>query len=454
MPYVASNFIGTYAPTSKTLRIMRDGKVAFSINVCNYQKAAVSSNTILISLEDSTKEYLVDFSTEQEAKSALALFKLAIDTLRPNCESTVTYQPPTADTPIPVTYLQYKTLQAASQLVTFQWYDVVDTTGLVVTAGSTMRLLATSTNDNHPSGYVLSLDKAKISIDTSTDLVLYYEETTKKLTLINSNPLQQTVNAASRNMLVKNLSRLTATNCTNIEVEGESIVAATSCNYLKVGNQSNITIASANNVQIDNIQQDLTGLGFNLSNVIINQTTSIGKIGDGIISAAKTLQAYFDTVDQQIVLNTDNNAFTVTLENKIPLANAEFFIKITGTGTGNEVTINNKNSTLLYKLTDAHKDYWVKFRYIKSTGFFEFVRVDYGEGLNGVSYFPSPVTDNQTIFVLPIPAIIPSKLQMFINGQKKNFGLDYTYTSGSQTVTYTNSDFTIASTDTIEFIIF
>ena len=455
MPYVASNFIGAYAPTSKTLRIMKDGKVSFSINICNYQKSSVSGNYLYISLEDATKEYALEFADNADATSALVSFKQAVDTLRPNCEATITFQPPSADTPIPITYLQYKSSQTSGTLVTFQWYDVTDTTGLIITAGSVMRLLATSTTDSHPSGYVLSIDKARISIDTVNDTVLYYEEPTKKLVLVNSNPIQQgAIGSTCRDMIVKNKSRLTATSSSVIEVSDESIVTCTSSTHLRVKNNSNVQITNATYVELDNIQQNLTTLGFNLSNVKIDQTTSIGKVGQGTITGAKTCQAYNDFVDQVITLNTDANAFTVTLQNKITQANAEFRIKYKGTGTGNVITINNHNATLLYKINDTHKDYFVVFRYIISTGLFEFVRVEYGEGMNGVPYFPTPITNGQTQFPLPIPALVPTKLQMSVNGQEMYFGQNFTYSSGDQQVTFLEADFELSSTDVVKFVIF
>lgn len=84
--YSSSNFIAPYLLTSKTVRILYpNGKVSFTIMVCNYQKSSVSGSTLNIVLEDSVKEYKLQFSTPGEAMVALVTLKQAIDLLKPNC---------------------------------------------------------------------------------------------------------------------------------------------------------------------------------------------------------------------------------------------------------------------------------------------------------------------------------------------------------------------------------
>lgn len=86
--YSSSNFIAPYLTTSKTVRILYpNGKVSFTIIICNYQKSSVSGSTLNIVLEDSTKEYKLQFPSPGEAMVALVTLKQAIDTLKPNCAS-------------------------------------------------------------------------------------------------------------------------------------------------------------------------------------------------------------------------------------------------------------------------------------------------------------------------------------------------------------------------------
>ena len=84
--YNVNNFLDSYSSTSRTVRILHpNGKVSFTLMVCNYQKSSVSGNTLNIVLEDNTKEYKLSFNSSSEAKSALSLLKQAIDILKPNC---------------------------------------------------------------------------------------------------------------------------------------------------------------------------------------------------------------------------------------------------------------------------------------------------------------------------------------------------------------------------------
>src|SRR6185369_11964400 len=161
--YSSFNFIGTYTSTAKTIRILDiNSNIVFTIGVCNYQKSSVSGSNLNIVLEDNAKQYTLDFSSPTEARQALLLFKNAVDTLRPNCfQSPVIGGDPTIV--LPITYLQYKTLQSGGTLVPVQWYDVTDTTGLVVTTGFVIRLLAINESDLHPSGYLLTAKHQKIS---------------------------------------------------------------------------------------------------------------------------------------------------------------------------------------------------------------------------------------------------------------------------------------------------
>ena len=455
MPYFSSTFIASYVSTAKTIRILNsNGQIVFTIAVCNYQKSSVNGNNLNIVLEDNVQEYSLDFSSNTEAKQAMLLFKQAVDTLRLNCIQASGGGTVPSITPIPISYIQYKSLQSTNNLIAFQWYDVTDTTGILLSSGTTIRLQALTTDDAHPQGELLTVSQGRISIDCITDDVLYYEKPDNKVILLNSKVSDQNIDSSSNNIIVKNKSKLTCSNSQIIEIDTGAIVNLTGCNNIKISN-STITISNANNLVIDDLVQNFTGFSFNLSNVSINPYDTFGKAGQTTINSNKTLEAYYDTIDQVFNITNSNNNMTLLLENKIPLANSDFRIKyFTVIGTGNIIAVKNTNNVTIFTITDAQMGSWIKFRWNKNTLQYEFVSIEYSYGLKGTPYLVNPVTDNQILFPLPIPSAIPTNIEMYINGQKRLYGLDFTYSSGSQSITYTNRDFPINSTDEVEFIIY
>jgi hypothetical protein len=399
-------------------------------------------------------EYVLDFTSITEAKQAMILFKNAVDALRLNCVAPSGGGVLPVITPIPISYAQYKTLQQASNLIAFQWYDVTDVAGVLFPSGTTIRLQPITTDDFHPTGWLLNVSKAKASIDSQTDDVLYYEKPDNRIVLLNAKPSQQIIDPTCNNILVKNKSTLIAVNSTVVEIDSKSIVNLNGCNNIKVSN-STITLLNSNNIVIDDMIQDFSTIGFNLIDVTINPYDSIGKRGRANITANKTLEAYLDTTEQVFAVTTNNNSFVVVLENKIPTANSDFRIKyFTTSNTGNVIAVKNIDNSTIFTITDNQIGEWVTFRWNKVTSIYEFVSVDYGGGLSGIPYLVASPTNNQTSFPLPIPAAAPTKMEMFINGQKKLYGLDFSYSSSTQSVTYTNRDFNIGTTDEIEFVIY
>lgn len=455
MSYVSSTFIGSYTSSSKTIRIINSvGQIVFTINACNYQKSSVNSNNLNIILEDNTVEYVLDFASVSDAKQGMLLFKTAIDTLRLNCNQSSGGGTPPSINPIPISYAQYKTLQQASNLIAFQWYDVTDVAGVILPSGSTIRLQPITVDDFHPTGEVLNASRPKISINSVSDDVIYYEKPDNRIILLNAKPTDQTIDSSCNNIIVKNKSATIAISSTVVEVDNKSIVNLNGCNNIKISN-SNVTLTNATNVTIDDITQNFSAFGFNLSDVAINPYDTIGKRGRANLTANKTLEAYFDPIEQVFGITSNNNSYTVLLENKITSVNSDFKIKyFTTSNTGNIITIKNINNSTIFIITDNQIGEWVIFRWNKLTSLYEFVAIEYGAGLSGIPYVVSSPTNGQTSFVLPIPAAQVTKMEMYINGQKKLYGLDFSYTSSTQSVTYANRDFVIATTDEIEFIIY
>lgn len=459
MPYISTTFVSSYTSSQKTLRIVNSGgSIVFTINVCNYQKSSVVGNNLNVILADDTQPYILDFSSNAEALQALLFFKQGIDTLILNCPDITSSGGGGGGVdvnPIPISYLEYKSLQQAANLIAFQWYDVTDSTGLLLSSGTTIRMQPVSIDDFHPEGIVLDATQAKISISSLTDSILFYELPQAQVTLINSSVLAQNIDAGScSNILVKNGSTLTAQNSDYIEVENNSVANLLNCQSIKITGQSNVTLSDAIAVSIHDINQDFTAIPFVLRDVEINPSSTIGKLGRATINSNSTLNAYYSLIEQTFFASGSNGNFIVILQNQVNFTNSEFRIQYTTGGSGNKIVVKNIDTSVIYTLTDAQLGNWAIFRFNLNTSLYEFVGLETAGGSLGYVYYVTSPTANQTTFSLPIPATNPVDLEMFINGQKKVVSLDFTYDGSIQSALYLNRDFVIDTTDEIEFIIY
>lgn len=456
MPFNSSNFLAPYLPTAKVVEIRNSAGVkTFTISVCNYQKSKVSNTNLLIYLEDNNfeKQYTLDFPTNLQALNAQVSFKDAINSLKINCEAINLTPPSPSQTPIPITYLQYKNLQQTSTLFIAQWYDVTDVTDLLGFGGVTIRLLAKTVDDYEPSGIILG-GKQLVTITTLDDTIQRFEVGDKKILALNNSAI--TYDSLSTKLTASTGSSLTSVNSNNVDIKGGSVGIITDCSYVEISNNSDVSLTNATKVVIDNIQQNLSILTFNLLNVAINQSDSLGKVGKNVLvnqTVDLTLETYSDVTDQEVRFTTNNNTLTITLSNQILQANGEFRIKYSGTGTGNIVTIEDTASTTLFELNDGKKDIWAIFRFNKGTQLYEFVRVDFTKVASHTDYQVNVTSVGQTIFPLPVQPTDPLLLEMFINGQKQLFGPDFTFTSPNL-VTYQNRHFTLQVDDEVDFLIF
>jgi len=451
--FAYNTFIAAYGSNDRTIRVLdTTGAVAYTLNVCNYQKSSVNGSSLNISMQDNSTEYSLPFSSNNEAKLAIVAFKVAIDTLRVNCNpsSGSSSSPSTA---IAVSYLQYKAMASVAGLTELQWYDVTDSTNLLFQdATYTMRLFAKTNNDKHPRGQ-LNANQAYVSIDVANNKVLSYEYAANSIYILNS-VLYSTFSGSS-NISVINNSRVQATNTSYVVVENNSIAVLDTCSNLKISNSSNVTVSNASNCTIDNIQQDLTTMGFNLSNVAIDRNLSVGLAGSNlnVNSGSFGLLAYRDKTDQIINFTNSHNNISITLDNQIVQANAVFRLKYVGSGSNNTIQILDASGDVLFTIVDGYKNCVALFAFNVGNGQFEFkeIELDMSNKLTINTFTP---TNNQTVFALTVAPVDSSKLEMFINGQKQLISLDFTYNGSNNTVVYTNRNFSLSTTDEMEIRIY
>lgn len=448
-----SSFIFMYLPTDKVLRIVdTTGKIIHTINVCRYQKSGVFGSTLSISLEDNVADYKIKFNTYNDAITALANWRQAIDSLKGNCYIETVIDPGGGDTPIAITYLTYKSLQASGDLGEMQWYDVTDTTNLLYASQSLIfRIFSKAVDDAYPQGQIIG--GGYVTIDVANDKIIDYFDPINNITLLNGN-LAGNSFTDTVNCYVSNNSQVNSTNSEAIIAENGSNVNCDTCSVLKATNGCNITIANASNVTFDNIQQNITSTGIVLSNVNIDRNTSIGKAGKTIYidEGNLNLKAYKDLIDIEFNFTTNDNIIIVKIENLIHQANATFRLVLTGNTTGNKINVVDGANTLLFTMVE--KDSTVVFNFNKTTLLFEFI------GLirklvttSQTVQFLTP-TLGQTIFPISIPVTQAIECEMFINGIKQTYGVDFSFDGGNSNMLFTSPGYTIDASDSVEFRIF
>lgn len=454
--FSSSTFINSYNPTDKAIRFLdTNGMVAHTLNVCNYQKSGVFGKNLAISLEDGVKDYLLPFESNNDAKAALALLRDAINTLKPNCVSISSPGGGGTNTAIPITYLQYKTMRGLGTLVELQWYDVTDTQNDIFTDDIyVIRLLAQSSNDKYPKGQVLGTWKF-VSLDTVNDKIVMLEDGVNNNFIFNSS-LGDNSFTNSNYCTSMNESSIIAEDSTHIISENGSKLTVTNCDYIRGLNQTDVILNNSSNVTFDDIQLDLSAIGYNLTNVIVDKNTTIGK--SGFTSTTNPggdidLYAYFDSIDQKFIFTSNNNTLNVTLFNDLTQSEAEFRIRYSSSGSNNIINVYDANNTLLRVIQANDQGNVVVFKYNKNTSLFELIKVDSPKATQGVTVQFTP-TNGQVNFNLGTPVSQATELKMYVNGMKQIYGTDYSYNGTLGMAVYAENVFQLANTDRVEFIVY
>lgn len=455
--FSTSNFIYSYAPTDRAIRIIdTSGNIVHTINICNYQKSGVFGANLAISMEDQFDEYLLSFPSNSEAKVALNMFKNTINTLKPNCVSNFNSGPaPVPGTTVSITYVAFKALQVANNLVPLQWYDISDTTNILFNNGNKIiRVLVQETDDRHNRGQIIGSHEYVV-FDCVLDKITYYNDSVKNITIVNGTPNNHSF-TNSDNIFSSNSSAINADASFKIEASNSSNLTCSSCMGIKATNFCNLTLSNASNVTFNNIQQNMSSFPFTLSNLEIDRNNSLGKHGftnRNNPSGTILLNAYGDQIEQDITFTTNNNTVIFNLSNLITQAKSIFRIRYKGNGINNTITVANNNLPIIV-IMDNNKDNTLEFSYNSALGIYELRNIETKVSLNGKSVQLTGLATGQINFNLNIPITAPEKTELFINGIKQLYSLDFFYNSTLGLFQYLNRFYIINSNDELEFIVY
>ncbi len=454
--FSSSSFIVSYSTTDKVIRIVdTNSNITNTINVCRYQKSTVTNSYLNIYMEGNVSPYTLQFTDNADALLAIDFLKNAINTLKPNCVPTVTVSPYSA-TVTPISYLGFKSLYSSNTLVPLAWYDVTDTTSLFGPAPVTYRVQAISSAD----GYIRGKNQAGetyITINVATDSIVNFEDSVNGNFIINGGTLA--TSGSVTHCVVSNNSTLNATDSSYIVCDTGNAITCSNSSVVRFLNGCTMTVDNMTNVTFDDIQFG-SPFPYALSAVLVNRSTSIGKNGKIVYTnltggaATKTFVSYVDCIDTEIAYTTNNNTVNLTLINPIPVAGGVFRIKLTGSGTNNEVNVYDALSTLLYTIFENENDNTVVFTYNPLTAKFEFTGVIQKQATLGKNVqFLTPSTA-QVNFNLGTPVTQATQMEMYINGSKQTYGIDFYYDSGLGLAIYINTLFPIDSTEIVEFTVY
>lgn len=454
--FSSSSFIVSYLTTDKVIRIIdTNSNITNTINVCRYQKSTVTNSYLNIYMEGNVSPYTLQFTNNVDALLAIDLLKNAINTLKPNCVPVVTVSPYSA-TVVAITYLTFKALYSSNTLVPLGWYDVTDSTSLFGPVPVTYRVQAISTAD----GYIRGKNQTAetyITINVATNSIVNFEDPINNNFVINGGSIIPT--GSITNCVVSNNSSLTTTDSSYITCDNGSTVVCTNSSVVRFTNGCNLIVNNMDNVSFDAIQLG-SPLPFALSGVHIDISTTVGKNGKVVytnlsgLAATKTLISYKDYIDTEIAFTTNTNIVNLTLINSIPTAGGTFRIKLTGSGTNNTVNVYDALSTLLYSILENENDNTAVFTYNPLTAKFEFTGIIQKQATLGKNVqFLTPTT-SQVNFNLGTPVTQATQMEMYINGSKQTYGIDFYYDSGLGLAIYINTLFPIDSTEIVEFIVY
>ena len=423
------------------------------INVCKYLDSGILNSTIWVLLEGGTKiEYV--FDNDIDATLAMSNFRSALDTLQVNCALS-------GGTPIPAPYTildinlegpvgSYVALMSNSSLVALQWYDVNDVNGTLGRgAGQVYRLLTMKTNDNKPQGILLSTNEKVIIDVTNLQLADVIEAQGSLISLNKSRITLQPTDSGSEYIYANNKSSVLSLDSTYIFADRSTLDVRT-CTNIKAFNSNVVLFSSSNCIFEDlGITPTLNLIPYGeFSDIIMNQTGSIGKVGRGSIDMSSlssiTLYAY-QTFTYQTLKNTLVANCVITLDNVCDKANAEFTLYVDPAavfGT-KKIDIKNRAGATLVTINDGYTGQELKFVFDKTTTQFVFLSSNQGKSFNKVFI----VTNGATTFTLDNTPKFPELSELVINGQVQMYGASEDYTIADKTLTWNNKDFTLATTD-------
>ncbi len=452
--YNSATFIETYDPSDYVLSFIDiSGRRIKSINVCRYLNTGVDSNIIWVLLEGNEK-IILDFTNALDANSAATNLKNAIDALASNCPIGGSSSPLPSQTLTirSVTVAQYEVLRAAGELTDtvdadkVQWYDVSDTGNLFGEgAGSVFRVLALWEEDGQPIGFCVNTLKTGVLDFDLHKFQNSYEDVNYELTLNNSRITNSSTTPSTQLIAINESSIITSGVASEKIYANNSInLTVTECLDIFAYKCGNLTLRNARYCIFENISGDLASYPY--FNIRVHPYDTIGKLGHGSLKTGNvTLQSYIDYIYQTMFPTGSGD---ITLVNTITQANATFNLIVPSGYTGLYNVIDYDSSSILLTIDSSYEGLTLTFVYNKVTG--EWYYEKKSEATKQSTSSLTVAVLGQTIFVDVLDYIPkkPSLSQLFVNGHKQVYAVDYNIVN--RTVVWTNFSFTLDIDDYIE----
>ena len=464
-----SSFIASYSSTDKVIRILDTlGNPVNLISICKYQKSAVINAYLNIYMDDNVDPIQIMFASNSDALAAIASLRTTINALKPNCKQTVSSgSSGSAGAPIAIVYNAFLGLRGTSSFIPFQWYDVTDTGNNLMNTPKVYRVQTLGTNDAFVSGYILS-ESIQVKIDLINGKLTYYFDGQRNNLVVNCDMKTVTLNSNCNNCMIMNDSTANLNSCNHIYIDNASTAILVACYNLRITNHSNIQLGNSHDVTFDNQIPGTIYSGV-LTFIDINRGGSNGRVGKSVVSVLTTssllLDAYSDNSEQEFNFDSINGIVkTVRLKHFFYQAEAVFNIKMsitasTSTPYNNKIIVmDDATSTVLYTIQQNEVNNNCIFTYNHTTNTYEFTGFIRKQAQAGLTWKPTFILA-QTVFDLStyhIPITQPTELEMYINGIKQIYGMDYYYDSGLGQIIYLDgSSFPLNPvTEHVEFIVY
>lgn len=440
MAFNSSTFIASYVSTDVVIKFKDTaGTIKNSIMVGRVQKIATEGKQLWIIMENS-KQIALDFSSTADAQLAQVALNTAISTLYPNYRN---LGGPVINVAVPqsivgITLANYIIAKNANSLVPLQWYSISDSLnsfGL----GTTLLVMAKTNNDATPEG-VANGKLIAINVDNTT--VLRYQDPTNKNVAINESSITAT---SSTYLFAENKSSIAGSGSNRVEARNDSNVTVVNSSYIVAVNNSDITLNGANNCSFDNISGDFSAVS-GLSDIIVNKTSSVGKEGEQTMSGTQNevLKSYVNTIAQKVPALAGN--LTKRIDNPFVDANAKFIFFVDSSIGSSSFIVQDKNGATLATINKTYLDSFVTFVFDKNTGLFKLEP----EQLFAARWSLVIFAGNQTTFSLPYEPKKADASHLTVNGVKATYTTDYTI-SGT-TLVWTNTSYSLETSDSMEII--
>lgn len=441
--YNSSTFLVSSTPsTDKVLRFRNiKGDIIGGFNVCNYKSITAEKKILQVNLDEGNK-IILDFASNSDAKTAFGLLSSAVELLYPNCLLEVP-GPPASPVVVTTTKALFDIDRGSGSVIPNTVYEVQDVSNdFSLPVAGTFHLIPLEDSPVFIKGFNI-VDKTFVTLDFDSNKISEYYDPTHNIKIHGDLslfvPTGVSTNVESFN------STLVIDTVTKIEVKNSTLTIDDSAN-IKVEN-STLVLSGSTNSYFYGVTGDYSG--YSLDNCIVDtRNINSGKKGRETLSLvnAASLNCFIVSIIQEV--QTLSVSIYKTLDNPIPSVGTKFIFKVPtgGVGVGKTLTLKNSGGSTLIAITDRHAGQDIILTWNTST-------LDFDVTTPTATSFYINITvgsNGQTSFVDILPYTIsnPSETQLFVNGIKQSYGVDYTIATRS--LTWLNYDFTLSTTDKVE----